>query len=59
MQKADTGWSAFQGVLSKLSAAKDLMNEMYAREKKKAAEREAEKKAKADKEVQTVDAVTS
>ena len=48
-----------QGVLSKLSAAKDLMNEMYAREKKKAAEREAEKKAKAEKEAQPVDAVTS
>ncbi|KAK9905813.1 hypothetical protein WJX75_006757 [Coccomyxa subellipsoidea] len=49
----------YKGVLSKLSAAKDLMNEMYAREKKKAAEREAEKKAKAEKEAQPVDAVTS
>ncbi len=45
-----------QGVLSKLSAAKELMNEMYEREKKKAAEREAEKAAKIEKEAQTVDA---
>ncbi|CAL8472051.1 g11593 [Coccomyxa elongata] len=46
----------YKGVLSKLSAAKELMNEMYEREKKKAAEREAEKAAKTKKEAQTVDA---
>ena len=33
-----------QGVLSKLGAAKELMKEILAREKKKAAEREAEGK---------------
>lgn len=33
-----------QGVLSKLSAAKDMMKEMLDREKRKRAEREEEKK---------------
>jgi len=32
-----------QGVLSKLSAAKDMMNEMLERERRKRAERDAEK----------------
>ena len=35
---------AVQGVLSKLSAAKDMMKEMLDRERRKRAEREAEKK---------------
>ena len=35
---------AAQGVLSKLSAAKDMMKEMLDRERRKRAEREAEKK---------------
>ena len=35
---------ALQGVLSKLSAAKDMMKEMLERERRKRAEREAEKK---------------
>ena len=37
-----------QGVLSKLSAAKELMGEIMAREKRKQAEREAAKKADAE-----------
>ena len=37
----------YKGVLSKMSAAKDLMEEMMAREKKKQAERDAEKAGKA------------
>lgn len=37
------GWCGTQGVLSKLSAAKDLMKEMMDRERRKRAEREAEK----------------
>ena len=36
-----------QGVLSKLSAAKELMAEILSRDKRKAAEREAEKAAAA------------
>jgi hypothetical protein len=51
-----------QGVLSKLSAAKELMKEMFEREKKKAAEREAEKakaKEETEKAQQPADVVTS
>jgi hypothetical protein len=35
----------YKGVLSKMSAARELMAEMMAREKKKQAERDAEKAA--------------
>lgn len=42
-----------QSILSKLSAAKELMAEVMAREKKKQAEREAEKAAKAEKAAET------
>ena len=37
----------YKGILSKLSAAKELMKEFLEREKRKQAEREAEKAAKA------------
>lgn len=40
-------WPAVQGVLSKLSAAKELMAEILSRDKRKAAERDAEKAASA------------
>ncbi|GFH13535.1 protein THYLAKOID FORMATION 1, chloroplastic, partial [Haematococcus lacustris] len=40
----------YKGILSKLSAAKELMKEFLIREKRKQAEREAEKAAKAEKE---------
>ncbi|KAK9828437.1 hypothetical protein WJX81_008526 [Elliptochloris bilobata] len=49
----------YKGILSKLSAAKELLAELAVREKKKMAEREAEKKALAEadeKKKQTVDA---
>ncbi len=39
---------AAQGVLSKLSAAKDMMKEMLERERRKRAERDAEKSKDAD-----------
>lgn len=38
-----------QNVLSKLSASKELMKEILAREQKKQAEREADKAARAEK----------
>lgn len=40
----------YKGILSKLNAAKELMKEFIIREKKKQAEREAEKATKAEKE---------
>ena len=52
--------ACMQGILSKLSAAKELLAELASREKKKMAEREAEKKAMAEaeeKKKQTADAV--
>jgi hypothetical protein len=50
LQRADIA-SCFlpQGVLSKLSASKELMKEILAREQKKQAEREADKAARAAK----------
>lgn len=62
VMRSRTGNLRVQGILSKLSAAKELFAELAQREKKKMAERDAEKKAAAEAaeaKKQTVDAVTT
>jgi photosystem II biogenesis protein Psp29 len=46
-ERVNADLMTYKGILSKLQAAKEIMKEFIAREKKKAAEREAEKAAKA------------
>lgn len=51
--------AGLQGVLSKLSAAKDMMKEMLERERRKRAERDAEKKDAASKAVEPAENVVT
>lgn len=50
---------AEQGVLSKLSAAKDMMKEMLERERRKRAEREAEKQGAGSKATEPAENVVT